>query len=163
MGSPVGFPSGGHKTAVKLLEAEQLIDDGVQEMDIVMNVGRLKSGEYDYVLNDIKAIVDFAEKRVMTKVIIEINCLSDDEIKRACELVIASGADFVKTGTGWVPGDANLERARMIKQLCGSAIKVKVAGGIRTLEDFTTLVDMGVERMGINTQSAVEIVNALED
>lgn len=162
VGSPVGFPSGGHRTEIKLLEAEQLIADGVQEMDIVMNVGRLRNREYDYVLNDIKSVVDFAAGRVLTKVIIEINCLSDDEVKQACELVMKSGADFVKTGTGWVPGDANLERARMIKEFCGKDIKLKVAGGIRSKEDFLALVELGVERMGINTQSAVDIVRALD-
>ena len=161
VGSPVGFPSGGHKTEVKLLEAKNLIEDGVEEMDIVMNVGRFKNKEYDYVLNELKTIIDFADKRVMTKVIIELNCLDDYEMCKACEIVMKSGADFVKTGTGWVPGTANIDRVKKMKEVCGKDIKVKVAGGIRTKEDFIALCDLGVERMGINTQSAIEIVKAL--
>jgi len=162
VGSPVGFPGGGHTTAVKLAEARQLIEDGVQEMDIVMNVGRFKNREYDYVRDELRAVVELAPDEVMTKVILEINTLTDDEMLRACQLVMQSGADFVKTGTGWVPGDANLERVRKIKDFCKSDIKVKVAGGIRTREEFLTLYRMGVERMGINTQSAIEIVQSLE-
>ncbi len=163
VGAPVGFPSGGHTTKTKLAEAEQLIADGVDEMDIVMNVGRFRNGEYAAVLDELKAIISLAEGRIrMTKVIIEINTLTDDEMLRACELVMESGAAFIKTGTGWVPGGPNNERIRKMKEICGDRIMIKAAGGIRTLEDFRTLADMGVERMGINTTSAVEIVEAIE-
>ena len=127
VGAPVGFPGGAHKTETKIFEAKELLKDGVQEMDIVMNIGKLKNKE--------------------------------------CDLVIESGADFVKTGTGWVPGPggANIERIRKLKEHCGDRIKVKAAGGIRTKEEFMELVNMGVERMGINTKSAVDIVNALKE
>lgn len=162
VGSPVGFPSGGHTTKVKLLEAEGLLEDGVQEMDIVMNVGRFLNREYGYVLDELKQIIRLADKRVMTKVIIEINNLNDEQMADACKLVIDSGADFVKTGTGWVPGTANIERCRKMKEVCGSSIKVKAAGGIRTREDFLQLYEMGVERMGINTDSAISIVKSFE-
>ena len=158
VGAPVGFPSGGHKTEIKIAEAKGLIEDGVEEMDIMMNVGRFLNKEYDYVLSELTQIIKDAPENVLTKVIIEINLLNDDEMKRACELVINSGADFVKTGTGWIPGDANLERIRKMKQICGSQIKIKAAGGIRTPQEFQKLCDMGVERMGINTKSALEIV-----
>lgn len=161
VGAPVGFPSGGHTTETKLCESRQLIQDGVQEMDIVMNLGKFRSREYDYVLDELKSIISFADKRVLTKVIVEINVLKDDEMLRACDLVMQSGADFVKTGTGWIPGGANLERIRKIKEYCGNDIKVKAAGGIRTKEEFLALRDMGVERMGINTHSAIEIVKSL--
>jgi deoxyribose-phosphate aldolase len=96
-------------------------------------------------------------------VIIEINVLKDDEVKKACELVMKSGSDFVKTGTGWIPSEVNIERVEMIKEFCGSDIKLKVAGGIRTLSEFNALYKMGVERMGINTKSAIEIVEQLSD
>jgi len=158
VGAPVGFPSGGHTIQVKLEEAKRLAEDGVQEMDIVMNVGRLKNEEYDYVLDELRQIIGETPKHVLTKVIIEINVLDDNEMARACELVIKSGADFVKTGTGWIAGNANIERIRKIKQICGSKIKVKAAGGIRTPQEFLELREMGVERMGINTKSAIEIV-----
>jgi len=158
VGAPVGFPSGGHTMQIKLEEAKRLTEDGVQEMDIVMNIGRLKNEEYDYVLDELRQIIGGTPKHVLTKVIIEINVLDDNEMARACELVIESGADFLKTGTGWIAGNANIDRIRKIKQICGSKIKVKAAGGIRTPREFLELHDMGVERMGINTKSAIEIV-----
>ena len=160
VGAPVGFPGGGHCTNVKLLEARTLIDDGVQEMDIVMNVGKFKSGEYGYVEDELRQIVSLAPADVKTKVIIELNCLTDEELPKVCELVIASGADYLKTGTGWVAGDANVERIRAIKALTAGKIKVKAAGGIRTREEFDQLLDMGVERFGINIASALSIVES---
>lgn len=163
VGSPVGFPGGGHTTATKITEAVQLLNDGVGEMDIVMNVGRFLSGEGDYVERELRSIIEIVDHKVPTKVIIEINTMNDEEMLRAADIVIQSGADFVKTGTGWVPGgeNANIERIRKLKDFCGDRIKVKAAGGIRTPEQFMTLADMGVERMGINTKSALEIVKAL--
>jgi len=158
VGAPVGFPSGGHTTKIKLAEVDALIADGVQEMDAVMNVGRFLNEEYDYVLDELKQVVDATPDNVLTKIIIEINLLSDEEMLRACELVIESGADFVKSGTGWIPGGANIERIRKMKGVCGSKIKIKAAGGIRTPQELQELYDMGVERAGINTKSALEIV-----
>lgn len=163
VGAPVGFPGGAHKTCVKVLEAKELVKDGVQEMDIVMNVGKFKNKEYDYVLDELNQVIDVAPENVLTKVIIEINCLTDREMIDACKLVMETRADFVKTGTGWVPGDANLKRIEMIKRVTDGKIKVKAAGGIRTREEFDTLLDMGVERFGINTKSALEIVSSFEN
>lgn len=162
VGAPVGFPGGAHRTETKIFEAKQLLDDGVQEMDIVMNVGEFKNKEYNYVSDELKQIVSLAKGKALVKVIIEINVLNDSEMLKACDLVMESGADFVKTGTGWIPGDANIERIRKIKEYCQNQIKVKAAGGIRTLDEFMELADMGVERMGINTKSAIDIVHALE-
>lgn len=162
VGAPVGFPGGAHKTETKLFEAKQLLEDGVQEMDIVMNIGKFKNKEYDYVSNELKQIIALAKGRALVKVIIEINVLDDQEMLKACDLVMDSGADFVKTGTGWIPGNANIERIRKMKNYCGNRIKIKAAGGIRTLDEFLELVDIGVERMGINTKSALNIVQALE-
>lgn len=162
VGSPCGFPSGAHTTETKLVEARQMISDGVEEMDIVMNVGRFKSGQYNYVLNELKQIIAIKKDYMKTKVLIELNCLSDNELPKACEIVMESGADFLKTGTGWVPGDANIERIRKIKQIVGNRVKIKAAGGIRTREEFDQLLDIGVERFGINTKSAIEIVNTFE-
>lgn len=162
VGAPVGFPGGGHKTSVKIQEAKELIKDGVQEMDIVMNVGRFKNKEYDYVLDELNQIIALAPPEVKTKVIIEINCLTDEEMDEACRLVMKTKADFIKTGTGWVPGDANVERIRRIKKLTAGKIMIKAAGGIRTREEFDALVEMGVERFGINTKSAMDIVKSFE-
>ena len=161
-GAPVGFPGGAHKTLVKVLEARELIADGVEEMDIVMNIGKFKNKEYDYVLNELNEIIALAPENVLTKVIIEINCLTDEELDLACELVMQTKADFLKTGTGWVPGDANIERIARIKELTRGKIKVKAAGGIRTREEFEQLYHLGVERFGINTKSALEIVESFK-
>ena len=151
VGSPVGFPSGAHRTDVKLYEAEQLLKDGVQEMDIVMNVGRFRSGEYEYVEDELKKIISMVDHRIPTKVIIEICTLTDDQMLKAADLVIDAGAD------------PSLERIRKLKEHCGNRIKVKAAGGIRTADQFCELVDMGVERVGINTNSAISILKSLDE
>jgi len=160
VGAPVGFPGGGHKTKVKMLEAEQLIEDGVQEMDIVMNVGKFKNREFSYVIGELKQIIALTPESVLVKVIIELNCLDDSEIADACNIVIDSGADFLKTGTGWVPGDANIDRIARIKDLTRGKVQVKAAGGIRTREEFDKLLSLGVERFGINIMSALSIVES---
>jgi deoxyribose-phosphate aldolase len=160
VGAPVGFPGGGHKTQVKLLEAQQLIEDGVEEMDIVMNVGRFKNREFGYVGDELKQIIRLAPEHVLVKVIIELNCLTDSELEDACRIVIDSGADFLKTGTGWVPGDANIARIARIKELTRGQVQVKAAGGVRTREEFEALLALGVERFGINIASALSIVES---
>jgi len=157
-GAPVGFPSGGHTTEMKVAEAVRLIEDGVEEMDIVMNVGMFRSGADAFVLEELNRVIAVAPVGVKTKVIIEINALSDKEMLRACRLVMQTKADFIKTGTGWIPGDANIERIAMIKKETAGYIKIKAAGGIRTIEEFETLRGLGVERFGINLKSALEIV-----
>lgn len=160
VGAPVGFPSGAHRTEIKIQEAKLLVEDGVQEMDIVMNVGKLKNGEYRYVLTELQEIIGAVPENILKKVIIEMNCLTDDEVKKACEIVVESGADFLKTGTGWVSANLDLERVRMIKRLTAGKVKLKVAGGIRTREQFDQMVDMGVERFGINTKSAIKLMES---
>jgi len=162
VGSPVGFPAGANRKEIKLLEAEQLLEDGVQEMDIVMNIGKFRSGDFEYVSDELHQIIDKARGKALTKVIIEINALNDTEMLKACDLVMESGADFIKTGTGWIPGTANIDRIKMIKEHCGNRIKVKASGGIRTKEEFLKLADLGVERMGINAKSAIGIVEAMD-
>ena len=160
VGAPVGFPGGGHKSKVKLMEAEQLIEDGVQEMDIVMNVGKFKNKEFKYVADELQQIIKIAPEEVLTKVIIELNCLEDSELEDVCRIVMDSGADFLKTGTGWVPGDANISRIAKIKDLTRGKVQVKAAGGIRTRADFDALLALGVERFGINIASALQIVES---
>jgi deoxyribose-phosphate aldolase len=159
-GAPVGFPGGGHKTEVKILEAEHLLKDGVQEMDIVMNVGRFKNQEYKYVIDEIKKIIAFTPKDVCTKVIIELNALTDAEADKACEIIPETGAEFLKTGTGWISGPINISRIARIKDLTRGKIKVKASGGIRTMEEFEQLLAFGVERFGINLQTALKIVSS---
>jgi len=160
IGAPVGFPGGAHKTPVKILEAENLIADGVQEMDIVMNVGKFKNREYKYVTDEIKKILAITPKEIRTKVIIEINVLTDEEVDKACEIIPDTGAEFIKTGTGWIPGPLNIARIKRIKDLTRGKIKVKAAGGIRTRKEFEELLNYGIERFGINKRSALEIVSS---
>ena len=160
VGAPVGFPGGAHKTEVKLLEAEHLIKDGVQEMDIVMNVGRFKNREYKYVADEIRQILAITPKEVRTKVIIEINALDGEEIDKACEIIPDTGAEFLKTGTGWISGPVNIQVIKRIKDLTRGKIKIKAAGGIRAREEFEELVNYGIERFGINLKTALEIVSS---
>jgi deoxyribose-phosphate aldolase len=156
-GAPVGFPSGGSSTSVKLAEARELIESGVQEMDLMISLGRLRSGDYSYVLNEIRAVVDAAAP-VPVKVILELHYLSDDQIKRGCELCIRAGADFVKTATGWAPSGATLQRVELITRFVHNSIKVKASGGIRDFETVEQMWRMGVQRFGINTAAAISIL-----
>ena len=158
VGAPVGFPGGGHTTRVKLVEAEQLLKDGVQEMDIVMNVGKFKNREFAYVADELRQVIRMAGGKALTKVIIELNCLEEGELQDVCNLVADSGADFLKTGTGWVKGGANVDRIAQLKRLLAGRVKLKAAGGIRTREEFEALLALGVERFGINAASAISIV-----
>jgi deoxyribose-phosphate aldolase len=156
-GAPVGFPSGGSSTSVKVAEARELIESGVDEMDLMISLGRFRSGDYSYVLNEIRAVVDAAAP-VPVKVILELHYLSDDQIKRGCELCIQAGADFVKTATGWAPSGATLKRVELITRFVHSAIKVKASGGIRDFETVELMWRMGVQRFGINTAAAISIL-----
>ena len=157
VGAPVGFPSGAHKTEIKVAEAKALIADGVQEMDMMLNVGKLRSGQLGYVQEDIRAVVAAAGP-VPVKVIIEAPYLSEDEIRKACEMCIKARAAFIKTSTGWVPNGSTLEMVRFITSFVGGAIKVKAAGAIRDLDTVVRMRRMGVARFGINLNSAMEIV-----
>lgn len=161
-GGPVGFPAGGHRTDIKAAEARALVADGVQEMDMMLNVGKLRSGDRRYVLEDIRAVVDAAGE-VPAKVIIEAPLLTDDQIKVACDLCIQGGAAFVKTSTGWMPNGSTLPMIRLITAHVGSAIKVKAAGGIRDIQTVVDMRRLGVARFGINLHTAVQIVSAVAE
>ena len=156
-GAPVGFPSGAHRTDIKVAEARALVADGVQEMDMMLNVGKLRSGDRRYVLEDIRAVVQ-AAGTLPVKVIIEAPLLSDDQIRLACDLCIQGGAAFVKTSTGWLPGGSSLPMLRLITGHVGQAIQVKAAGGIRDVQTVVEMRRLGVARFGINLHTAVQIV-----
>jgi len=158
VGAPVGFPSGGSTTRIKLAEARDLVEAGVQEMDLMMNVGRLRSRDKEYVLGEIRAAVD-AVAPVPVKVILEIHYLTDEEIKVACEICISGGAEYVKTSTGWAPSGATLDRVALITRFVGGAIKVKASGGCRDLDTVENMLALGVKRFGINTDAAIAILS----
>lgn len=156
IGGIVGFPSGGDTTESKVWQAADLKAKGCNEIDMVMNIGKLKSGLYEDVLQDIKRVKE-AVQPLPLKVIIEVPLLNDDEIVKAASIVLDSGADFVKTGTGWA-GATDMHHVELIKQTVGNRIKLKVAGGVRTLETLETMYEAGVCRFGIGYKSALSIM-----
>ena len=160
VGAPVGFPSGAHRTEIKVAEAKLLIQDGVQEMDMMLNVGKLRSGDDRFCEEDIRAVVQAAGV-VPVKVILEVHYLNREQLKRACEVCIRAGAAFVKTATGWAPSGATLDVVQFITGFVGTAIKVKAAGSIRTLDTLVKMYRMGVSRFGINLNSSVDIVKSV--
>ncbi len=157
IGSSVGFPSGGHTTETKIFEARQLISAGVQEMDMMINVGRLKSGHFDFVEKEIRALADVAGDMTL-KVILETNYLTEQEIKKACELCIKAGAAYVKTGSGWAGADTSFWIISLIMNFVGDSIKVKASGGIRDLATVQEMHQLGVSRFGISVESAERIL-----
>lgn len=145
----IGFPLGATLTEVKTFEAEQAIADGAREVDMVMNIGALKSGEYALVERDMRAVVEVAHaKDARCKVILETGLLSPDEIKGACAIALAAGADFVKTSTGFGPGGATVADIVLMRQAVGPEMGVKASGGVRTFEDVQALVAAGATRIG---------------
>jgi deoxyribose-phosphate aldolase len=159
-GAPVGFPGGGHRTEIKVAEARALISDGVQEMDVMLNVGKLRSGDRHYVEEEIRTIVGTAGE-VPVKVIIEAPLLNHDEILAACDACMNAGASFIKTSTGWVADGSTLPIIRLIKSHVGRAISIKAAGGIRDVQTVVDMYRLGVARFGINLDTAVQIVSAV--
>lgn len=143
----VGFPLGAVDTEVKVFETQRAIADGADEIDMVINIGALKDKEYDYVLYDIQSVKEACGDRVL-KVIIETCFLEDAEKKKACELAMQAGADFVKTSTGFGSGGAKAEDVRLMKQIVGDKLQVKASGGIRDFETAKSMIDAGATRLG---------------
>ena len=151
----VGFPLGAMTTASKVFEAKEAIENGASEIDIVINVAKLKDGEFDYVENEIRLIKEAIGENVL-KVIIETCYLTDEEKVKACELSLVAKADFVKTSTGFGTGGATYEDVKLMKSVVGDNAKVKASGGVRDKETAQKYVDLGAERLG--TSSGIEIV-----
>ncbi len=152
----IGFPHGAHKTEVKIFEAENAIADGAVELDMVLNIGRLLSKQYEYVKNEIEAVVSMAHARnVEVKVILE-NCYLDkDSIKKACEICESAGADYVKTSTGFGTSGATLEDIQLMRASCSPKVKVKAAGGVRTLDAALEVRKAGAVRFGATATIAI--------
>lgn len=151
----VGFPLGAMTTAAKVFEAKELVDQGASEIDMVINVARLKDGDYEYVENEIRKIKEAIGENVL-KVIIETCYLTDEEKEKACELSLNAKADFVKTSTGFGTGGATYEDVKLMKKVVGDNAKVKASGGVRDRETAEMYVTLGAERLG--TSSGIEIV-----
>ncbi len=156
-GAVVGFPSGAHGTAIKVAEARQLLEQGAVELDMVINVGMLRSGRDEYVEDDISAVVEAAGKTPV-KAILEAHYLSDEQIVRGSQIAVRAGAAFVKTGTGWTPTGATLHNVALIKSAIGDAAQVKAAGGVRDLATVVEMIRLGVSRFGNGLTSGSKIL-----
>ncbi len=152
----VGFPHGSNVTAIKVAEAQQAINDGAVELDMVLNIGELRSGHEEYVYNDIKAVCDLAHSQgVKVKVILENAYLNNDQKVRACQLAERAGADWVKTSTGFAPSGATIEDIKLMRQSVSEKVQVKAAGGVRTLDALLAVIDAGVTRCGATATKAI--------
>lgn len=151
----VGFPLGAMTTAAKVFEAKEAVENGASEIDMVINIAKLKDGEFEYVENEIRQIKEAIGDNVL-KVIIETCYLTDEEKVKACELSLVAKADFVKTSTGFGTGGATYEDVKLMKSVVGDNAKVKASGGVRDKETAQKYVDLGAERLG--TSSGIEIV-----
>lgn len=158
--SVIGFPLGSTPKEVKAFEANKAIEDGADELDMVINIGALKNKEYDVVREDIKAVVDTAKKTALVKVIIEACLLTDEEKEIACNLAVEAGADYVKTSTGFSTGGATVEDIKLMRKTVGPNIGVKASGGIRDSKKAKEMIDAGATRIGAS--SSVEIVKGLK-
>ncbi|MGB4516864.1 MAG: deoxyribose-phosphate aldolase [Dethiobacteria bacterium] len=155
----VGFPNGYSTRAAKVFEAREAIDNGAAEIDMVINVGFLKSGRYDAVLREIRAVKDLCNEHIL-KVIVECCLLTEQEKIKMCELVTESGADYIKTSTGFSKGGATRDDVALLARHVGAGVKIKAAGGIRTLQDACEYLKLGASRLGAS--SLVELVKKEE-
>lgn len=161
LGGNVGFPSGGQTTHIKTLETRELVDSGVDEVDMVIDVAAHLSGRYKDVYRDIASVVKAARGRPV-KAILECHHLDDDHIRRACDLAIDAGASFIKTGTGWAPTGATLHNIAVVKDHVGEQIAIKASGGIRDMQTIRAMYELGATRFGVAKQYVPAIVGPLE-
>lgn len=152
----VGFPLGAMSSAAKAFETKQAILDGASEIDMVINIGELKAGNYAAVLADIKAVVEAADHHCV-KVILENCLLTKEEIVKACELCMEARATFVKTSTGFSTAGANIDDVKLMKETVKDVCKVKAAGGVRTYADMEQMIEAGADRIG--TSAGVQLMN----
>ena len=156
VGTTIGFPHGGHTTAIKAAEAEEAVRDGARELDMVVNIGKVLSKDWRYVADDIRAVVETAHRReALVKVIFE-NCfLADEHKEQLCRICGEVGADYVKTSTGYGASGALDEDLRLMRRCSPPYVKVKAAGGVRTLERLLAVRALGVSRVGATATKAI--------
>ncbi|MBQ9276349.1 MAG: deoxyribose-phosphate aldolase [Clostridia bacterium] len=155
----IGFPNGYNTTATKLYETKDAILNGAEEIDMVINIGELKAGNFEYVENEIRMLKEACGERIL-KVIIETCLLTDEEKIKMCELVTNAGADFIKTSTGFSKAGATFSDVELFSKHVGKGVKIKAAGGISSIEDAEKFVSLGASRLG--TSRIVKIVKAQE-
>ena len=151
-----GFPLGAMATNAKAYEVQLALEDGADEIDLVMNIGQAKAGNWAYVEDEVYTIAEMChESEAILKLIIETCLLTDEEIIRACESARAAGADFVKTSTGLSSGGATVEAVSLMKKTVGDDLQVKASGGIRTLADAQAMIEAGADRLGCSATAAI--------
>lgn len=155
----IGFPLGANTKEIKAFETTNAIDDGADEIDMVINIGALKDQDYMIVKEDILSVVEVAKGKAIVKVIIETSLLTNEEKTKACELALEAGANFVKTSTGFSSGGATIEDVKLMKSIVGEKLQVKASGGIRDLETARKMIEAGASRLG--TSSGIAILKAL--
>ncbi len=155
----IGFPLGASTSEVKAFETKNAIQNGATEIDMVINIGALRSGEDELVKSDIEAVVQAAGKDAIVKVIIETALLTDIEKRTVCELAVVAGADFVKTSTGFSTNGATIEDVKLMRATVGPAMGVKASGGVRSFEDMEKMIQAGATRIGAS--SGVQIMKGL--
>lgn len=151
----IGFPLGASTSATKAFETTDAINNGADEVDMVINIGALKTGMFAEVQEDIQAVVTAAKDRALVKVIIETALLTQDEIVKACELAKAAGADFVKTSTGFSTGGAKVEDVRLMRETVGPEMSVKASGGIHNEAEALAMIEAGANRLGTSASIAI--------
>lgn len=156
----IGFPLGANTTSTKAYETKEAVENGAGEIDMVLNVGLMKSKEYDLIKKDIKAVVDASGDKLV-KVILETCLLTDDEIKKASELSKESGADYVKTSTGFNKEGATVEAVKIMRETVGENMGVKASGGIRDLKKAQAMIDNGASRLGVS--AGIDIIKEYND
>ena len=155
----IGFPNGYNTTEVKLCETKDALANGADEIDMVINIGKLKAGNTDYVLNEIKALKEACGEHIL-KVIVETCLLTEEEKVTVCRLVTEAGADYIKTSTGFSTGGATFEDVALFAANVGPDVKIKASGGISSIEDAEKFIELGASRLG--TSRIVKIVKAQE-
>ncbi|MEG1411023.1 MAG: deoxyribose-phosphate aldolase [Terrisporobacter sp.] len=151
----IGFPLGANTSEVKAFETKDAIKKGAHEVDMVINIGALKDKNYELVYEDIKAVVDAANKQALVKVIIETCYLTDEEKKIACELSVKAGTDYVKTSTGFGTGGSTPEDIKLMRNVVGANIGVKASGGVRTTDNAIKVMEAGASRIGASASISI--------
>jgi deoxyribose-phosphate aldolase len=151
----IGFPLGANTQETKVFETKDAIEKGAQEVDMVINISKLKDGDDEYVKSDIAGVVEAAKGKALVKVIIETCLLTNEEKERACRLAAEAGADFVKTSTGFSTGGATVEDVALMRKTVGNTVGVKASGGVRTKEDAKAMMEAGANRLGASSSIAI--------
>ncbi len=151
----IGFPLGANTPEVKAFETKNAIENGADEVDMVLNIGALKEGNLELVEQDMRAVQETAEGKALTKVILETCLLTDDEKRTACSIAVKAGLDFVKTSTGFSFGTATVEDVKLMREAVGDKAGVKASGGVKTKEDAEAMIDAGATRIGASAGVAI--------